>query len=189
MDCAFPLNSLNLYQKDFYGFYLLFKAGLHFSIHNNKLQCSSFFCTTNKFWDFVVQKIFFGYVRNLELPLPLVRNRTHLAWPLPSPTLGERIMWKTPKSVSQRFRNRCLCWSVGVSLECLCWSLCCLFFDKVAGLMLCNFMKKVLQHRSFPVSNAKFLRTYPVADSVSLIKAAIGIASNTMRDGFYKQSL
>ena len=135
------------------------------------------------------KKIFFGYVRNLELPLPLVRNRTHLAWPLPSPTLGERIMWKTPVSVSQRFRNRCLCWSVGVSLECLCWSLCCLFFDKVAGLMLCNFMKKILQHRSFPVSNAKFLRTYPVADSVSLIKAAIGIASNTMRDGFYKQSL
>ena len=48
-DCAFPLNSLKLYQKDFYGFYLLFKAGLYFSIHNNKLQCNSFFCTTNKF--------------------------------------------------------------------------------------------------------------------------------------------
>ena len=127
MDCAFPLNSLNLYQKDFYGFYLLFKAGLHFPIHNNKLQCSSFFCTTNKFWDFVVQKIFFGYVRNLELPLPLVRNRTHLARPLPSPTLGERIMWKTPMSVSQRFRNRCLCWSVGVSLS-VCVGVCVVSF-------------------------------------------------------------
>ena len=91
MDCAFPLNSLNLYQKDFYGFYLLFKAGLHFSIHNNKLQCSSFFCTTNKFWDFVVQKNFFwvrtqpwtppppgtqSYAFGLTPPLPHLR-RTH----------------------------------------------------------------------------------------------------------------
>ena len=82
-----------------------------------------------------------------------------------------------------------VCVGVLESLWSVCWSLCCLFFDKVAGLMLCNFMKKILQHRSFSVSNAKFLRTYPVADSVSLIKAAIGIASNTMRDGFYKQSL
>ena len=30
-------------------------------------------------------KIFFVYVRNLELPLPLIRSRTHLTWPLPSP--------------------------------------------------------------------------------------------------------
>ena len=31
-------------------------------------------------------------------------------------------------------------------------------FDKVAGLQDCNFIRKRLQHRSFPVNNAKFLR-------------------------------
>ena len=32
-------------------------------------------------------------------------------------------------------------------------------FDKVAGLKVCNFIKKRLQHRCFPVNIAKFLRT------------------------------
>ena len=31
------------------------------------------------------KKIFLAYVRNTETPSPLVRNRTHLAWPFPSP--------------------------------------------------------------------------------------------------------
>ena len=35
-----------------------------------------------------------------------------------------------------------------------------LFFNKVAGLKACNFMKKRLQHRCFPVKFAKFLRTH-----------------------------
>ena len=32
-------------------------------------------------------------------------------------------------------------------------------FDKVEGLQPCNFFKKRLQHRCFPVKFAKFLRT------------------------------
>ena len=32
-------------------------------------------------------------------------------------------------------------------------------FDKVADLEACNFIKKRLQHRSFPLKFAKFLRT------------------------------
>ena len=41
---------------------------------------------------------FFAHVRNHEPPpLPLVRNRTHLAWPLPSPLpLRVRTMWIIP---------------------------------------------------------------------------------------------
>ena len=38
----------------------------------------------------------------------------------------------------------------------LCWSL---FFNKVAGPQLCNFIKKRFQHRCFTVNNAKFFRT------------------------------
>ena len=37
------------------------------------------------------------------------------------------------------------------------------FFNNVAGLKACNFVKKRLQHRCFPVKFAKFLRTPPVA--------------------------
>ena len=32
-------------------------------------------------------------------------------------------------------------------------------FNKVAGLQACNFTKKRLQHRCFPVNIVKFLRT------------------------------
>ena len=32
-------------------------------------------------------------------------------------------------------------------------------FNKIAGLKACNFIKKRLQHRLFPVNIAKFLRT------------------------------
>ena len=32
-------------------------------------------------------------------------------------------------------------------------------FNKVAGLQACNFIKNRLQHRRFPVSIAKYLRT------------------------------
>ena len=31
------------------------------------------------------KKRFLAYVRNLETPFPLLRYRTYLAWPLPSP--------------------------------------------------------------------------------------------------------
>ena len=37
----------------------------------------------------------------------------------------------------------------------LCWSL----FNKVAGLQACNFIKKRLQHRRFPLVKVKFLKT------------------------------
>ena len=33
------------------------------------------------------------------------------------------------------------------------------FFNKVVGVKACNFIKKALQHRCFPVKFAKFLRT------------------------------
>ena len=33
-------------------------------------------------------------------------------------------------------------------------------FNKVAGLKICNFFKKRLQDRCFPVNIAKFFRTY-----------------------------
>ena len=36
-------------------------------------------------------------------------------------------------------------------------------FSNVAGLRACNFVKKRLEHRCFPVKFAKFLRTRPVA--------------------------
>ena len=39
----------------------------------------------------------------------------------------------------------------------LCWSL---LFNKVAGLQVCNFIKKRLQHNCFPVKFVKFLRTH-----------------------------
>ena len=32
-------------------------------------------------------------------------------------------------------------------------------FDKVVGLQVCNFIKNRLQHRCFPVNNAKLLKT------------------------------
>ena len=32
------------------------------------------------------------------------------------------------------------------------------FFNKVAGLKICNFIEKKLQHRHFPAKLAKFLR-------------------------------
>ena len=32
-------------------------------------------------------------------------------------------------------------------------------FNNVAGLQACNFIKKILQHRCFPMKFAKFLRT------------------------------
>ena len=35
-----------------------------------------------------------------------------------------------------------------------------LFFNKVLGLQTCNFIKKRLQHRCFPVNIKKFLRTF-----------------------------
>ena len=37
------------------------------------------------------------------------------------------------------------------------WSL---FFNKAARLKICNFIKKRLKHRCFPVNIAKFLRTF-----------------------------
>ena len=59
---------MNVFELSFILFYLYLKAGLQFSIHNNKWQCNSFFCTEKEtFWDFEMQKKnFFVYVRNLE---------------------------------------------------------------------------------------------------------------------------
>ena len=41
-------------------------------------------------------------------------------------------------------------------------------FIKAAGLKACNFNKKRLQHRCFPVKFAKCLRTPPTAASVDI---------------------
>ena len=45
----------------------------------------------------------------------------------------------------------------------LCWSL---YFNENAGLQSCNFIKKRLRHRCFPVNYAKFLRA-PVLKNIS----------------------
>ena len=74
----------------------------------NRWQCNSFFCTKKeKFWYFVVQKLFFAYVRNLE-PLP------SLPWcaivriwlnPYP-PSFCVRTMWVTPYLVNLTAPNK-----------------------------------------------------------------------------------
>ena len=47
---------------------------------------ASFVQKKEKFWDFVVQKNFFCVrTQPWKPPSRLVHNRTHLAWPLPSP--------------------------------------------------------------------------------------------------------
>ena len=52
----------------------------------NDSVLASFAQKKERFWDLAVQKkIFFTYVRNLETSSSLVRNRTHLAWPLTFP--------------------------------------------------------------------------------------------------------
>ena len=57
---------------------------LYTIINDNVL--ASFAQKKERFWDLAVQKkIFFTYVRNLETSSSLVRNRTHLAWPLTFP--------------------------------------------------------------------------------------------------------
>ena len=83
---------MNVFGLSFILFYLYLKAGLQFSIHNNKWQCNSFFCTKKEtFWDFEMQKkIFCVRTQPWTLaaaphpPTPLVRNCTHLAWSLHS---------------------------------------------------------------------------------------------------------
>ena len=47
-------------------------------------------------------------------------------------------------------------------------------FNKVAGLKACNFIKKRLQHRCFPVKFAKFFRT-SFFYRKSLVAASLGI--------------
>ena len=91
--------------------------------------------------------------------------------------------------VLQKFRNR-----KTLVLESL--------FIKVAVLKVCNFMKKRLQHRPFPVNNAKFLRTaffintsggyFCRFDKVNCYGASVDflfLIKNTMWDGFYQQGL
>ena len=43
------------------------------------------------------------------------------------------------------------------------------FLTKGAGLNACNFIKKKLRHRRYPVTFSKFLRTPPVAASSRLL--------------------
>ena len=66
------------------------------------------------------KKIFLGYVRNLELPLPLVRNRTHLAWPLPLPHLRRTHYVEDPNEcfakISQQVSVLESLWSVCVGV-------------------------------------------------------------------------
>ena len=59
------------------------------------------------------------------------------------------------QSFAEILQNRCSKNFPNFTGEHLCWSL----FKKVAGLKLCNIVKKRLQHRCFPVKFAKSLRT------------------------------
>ena len=95
----------------------------------------------------------------------------------PNEFLSLPLQWKQPpevfykKSVLKRFINvlHCRCsWKfrkihrttpVLVSL-----------FDKVAGLQVCNFIKKTLQHRCFPVKFVRILKT-PILRVTDSIKA------------------
>ena len=47
-------------------------------------------------------------------------------------------------------------------------------FKKVAGLKVCNLMRKILQHRSYPVNIAKFLRTTFFIELFLLLSAWLG---------------
>ena len=55
------------------------------------------------------------------------------------------------------------------------------FLNKVAVLQACNFVKKRLQHRCFPVDIAKFLRT-PILKSISERLLFINIYYNKIHD-------
>ena len=57
-----------------------------------------------------------------------------------------------------------------------------IFFNKVAGLWACNFIKKRLQHRCFPVNIVKFLRAPILRTAVSGIRAT----SNETRHCLFK---
>ena len=64
-------------------------------------------------------------------------------------------------------------------------------FNKVAGAKTCNFIKKRLQHRCFPVKIAKFLitlfyRTAAVAASRKKVEKYLGFCQISMRDLFVK---
>ena len=55
------------------------------------------------------------------------------------------------------------------------------FLNKVAVLQACNFVKKRLQHRCFPVDIAKFLRT-PILKNISERLLFINIYYNKIHD-------
>ena len=57
-----------------------------YTIINDNVLASFVQKKKERFWDLAVQKtIIFTYVRNLETSSSLVRNRTHLGWPLTFP--------------------------------------------------------------------------------------------------------
>ena len=58
------------------------------------------------------------------------------------------------KSCSYKFRN--------IHRNHLCWNL---FLKNVAGLKACNLLKKIPQHRCFPLNIAKFLRL-PILENI-----------------------
>ena len=44
------------------------------------------------------------------------------------------------------------------------------FFNKVAGLKACNFIKKKLQHKCFPVNIAKYLRAPTIVEKIKVVR-------------------
>ena len=95
---------LSLY-IDLYDFYPWLKVSLHFSRHNDKWQCNSFFCTKKKqkFWDFVVQKDLFCVCTQPWNPFPPPLYVIVRIWldssPLP---LCVRTMWMTPIGIIKK---------------------------------------------------------------------------------------
>ena len=65
------------------------------------------------------------------------------------------LQWKQPFADVLQFEIGVFKNFAILTVKHLCWSL----FNKVAVLKTCNFIKKRLQHRCFPVKIARFLRT------------------------------
>ena len=104
-----------------------FQSSLHFSIHNNKWQCNSFFCTKKgKFWDFVVQNFFVCACPTLNsLPPPLYAIVCIWLDPSPPSTFVHMYMWMTP------------CWTIffGIFFESICflYRYSAFHFNKISG--------------------------------------------------------
>ena len=65
--------------------------------------------------------------------------------------------------------------------EHLCWSL---FFNKVAGSQVCNFMKRRFKHSCFPVNIAKFLKTAFLIEHLCISPYSVRMWENADQNNF-----